>query len=332
MAIKKRFTIAKELASGIRNTVQSAASNAAHLHYDLMSLDIIECDPLNPRKLMITLNDIEQGGVSSQDLHYQMKQKEYEGLSVLAESIKKIGIRNAIEVYKNGKKYRIISGERRYLASILAGQTHVPVRISQQPDELKLRFIQWVENINREDLSLYEKYNNLITIKNAYEKTHHIEMEVSELQKILGASVPQAYRYYSLLNASPALIDLVKSRKVTNLKIVDELAHIKDKQLQEKLIQKIQESDQEVTSLSKFKNHFNISSSANKRKSKAESISLGKVKNKNIAKILFQVILQDKRLTKHQELFNSVDWRSSKMVNSAFKKLINLLEKEFVEV
>ncbi len=89
------------------------------------------------------------------------KQKEFETLQSLAKSITKVGVRNAIEVYKHNSRYRLISGERRLLASLLAGKTHIPVRISQRPDEYRLRYLQWIENIQREDLTLWEKFVNL---------------------------------------------------------------------------------------------------------------------------------------------------------------------------
>ena len=53
MSIKKRFTIAPDLASGLRNSIQSASANLGQLHYDMMSLDIIERDPKNPRQLQL---------------------------------------------------------------------------------------------------------------------------------------------------------------------------------------------------------------------------------------------------------------------------------------
>src|SRR5207244_803234 len=125
---------------------------------------------------------------------------------------------NAIEVYKDGLKYRIVTGERRYWAALLAGQKSVPVRISQKPDEFILRYTQWVENINRQDLSLWEKFTNLILIADAYEKSNQREFNEQALQSLLGISNIQAYRYFCLLKADEKIIQLVQFGKLNNLK------------------------------------------------------------------------------------------------------------------
>jgi ParB family chromosome partitioning protein len=194
MSSKKSFTIPKDLTSGIRSSIESASTNLGQLNYHMMALDKIEPDPKNPRKLLITIIDI-QKGLNQSDPNYETKLKEYELLSDLAESIKKVGVRNAIEVLKMDSKYRIISGERRFLASILAGQEYIPARVNEKFDELKLRYIQWVENINRQDLSLLEKYNNLISMEQAYFQVNKSKFNIQALQEILGVSKTQAYRY-----------------------------------------------------------------------------------------------------------------------------------------
>lgn len=327
MTIKKRFTIAKDLANGIRNSVQAVSNNSGQLRYDLMSLDVIQRDPYNPRKLAITQDELLNGINESVD-NFQTKQKEYEKLFELAESIKKVGVRNAIEVFKNGVKYQIISGERRFLASLLSGQTHIPARISEKPDELKLRYMQWVENVNRADLSLYEKYNNLKTIAKAHEQTQGAKMVPSVLQKILGTSKTQAYRYYSLLNVEPEIIEFIKEKKITSLKIIDELSHINSKNHKREITQKIKATSSQVDSINNFKVTFSAFKPVQQLDPKCQSINLGKVRDKNIARELFQILIKDKRIAKHQIQFVDIDWSSVKTVNKVFKKLIKLIEEE----
>jgi len=121
MSTKKRFSIAPDLASGIRSTIQSASTNQGNLHYDMMPLDLLEPDPNNPRKLSISREEI-MNGITIESSDNQTKTKELEALKELSESIKRIGIKNAIEVYKEGARYRIVTGERRYWAALLAGQ------------------------------------------------------------------------------------------------------------------------------------------------------------------------------------------------------------------
>jgi ParB family chromosome partitioning protein len=329
MSVKKRFSIAPDLASGIRSTIQSASSNQGQLHYDMMAVDAIEPDPENPRKLSISRDEI-LNGLNGTDPDYQIKLVERDALNDLSESIKRIGIRSAIEVYKDGLTYRIITGERRYWAAQLAGQKSVPVRISQKPDEFNLRYTQWVENINRQDLSLWEKFNNLIMISDAYKKTNQSEFTEQVLQGLLGISNIQAYRYFSLLKADDKITQLIQAGKLNNLKLVQELVSMKDKGARNQVISWIQSSKEEVTSLAHFKDAAGKKATVPKAISgQSKPISLGKVKSSHTAKHLINIVLSDTRLAKYRNGFTSVDWTSSKDITKAFKQLFKAIDNEF---
>ena len=76
-------------------------------------------------------------------------------LQELSESIKVLGIIQPITVRKEGQKYKIISGERRYRASKLAGLKTIPAYIRLVNDQ-ELLEMALVENIQREDLDPIE--------------------------------------------------------------------------------------------------------------------------------------------------------------------------------
>lgn len=327
MSVKKRFSISPDLANGLKSTIQSASSNQGQLHYDMMSLQAIEPDPKNPRKLNITVNEL-LNGLKQNDSSYAIKLKELEALKELSESIKRIGIRNAIEVYKEGNKYRIVSGERRYLAALLSGHKTVPVRINQKPDEFNLRYTQWVENINREDLSLWEKFNNLHSIANAYKVNNAQEIDDKNLQSLLGISVTQAYRYYCLLKADEKVIHLIETAKLNNLKIVQELVTMKDKIARSQILSWIASSNEEVTSLKKYRAVAGKKKVTVKNTIK-ENIKLGKISNLSVAKELIRIALADPKLEKYQKSFDQTDWTSATSIKKAFKNLFKAIEIEF---
>lgn len=79
-----------------------------------------------------------------------------EALRELAESIKHLGLVQAITVRPNGEgRYIIISGERRYRASQLAGLREVPAYIREIAEGEVLE-LALVENIQRENLNAIE--------------------------------------------------------------------------------------------------------------------------------------------------------------------------------
>ena len=79
-----------------------------------------------------------------------------QALGELAESIRTLGVIQPLTVKKEDDgKYTIISGERRWIASQLAGLETVPVYIREADDQHVLE-MSIVENIQRQDLNAIE--------------------------------------------------------------------------------------------------------------------------------------------------------------------------------
>ena len=78
-----------------------------------------------------------------------------EALAELADSIRELGLIQPITVKRDGEKYIIISGERRWRASERAGLDSIPAYI-REVDDTTLHAMALVENIQREDLNAIE--------------------------------------------------------------------------------------------------------------------------------------------------------------------------------
>ena len=74
----------------------------------------------------------------------------------LADSIKKYGIIQPLVVRKQGDRYEIIAGERRWRAAKIAGLREVPVIIRNYTDQ-EIMEISLIENIQRENLNPIEE-------------------------------------------------------------------------------------------------------------------------------------------------------------------------------
>lgn len=79
-----------------------------------------------------------------------------ESLAGLADSISANGLLQPILVRKNGDRYEIIAGERRFRASKLAGLNEIPVIVTDA-DDLAAAKYALIENLQREDLNPYEE-------------------------------------------------------------------------------------------------------------------------------------------------------------------------------
>ena len=129
---------------GYVNKVVVGAEKPAQPTADIMriSIDMIEPNPYQPRMNF-----------------------DQEALEELADSIKTLGLIQPITVRQRAEgKYQIISGERRFRASRIAGMTMIPAYIRDANDQGMLE-MAIVENIQRENLDPIEiamSYQRLI--------------------------------------------------------------------------------------------------------------------------------------------------------------------------
>jgi len=97
-----------------------------------IGIDLIDPNPLQPRSVF-----------------------QPERLAELAQSIRANGIIQPLVVQRNGLRYILIAGERRWRASRMAELQEVPVVVQEYADE-RLLEIALIENIQREDLNPIE--------------------------------------------------------------------------------------------------------------------------------------------------------------------------------
>lgn len=78
------------------------------------------------------------------------------GLKELADSIKALGVINALTVRRSNGGYELVAGERRLRAAKLAGLREVPAVVTELDDQQALA-VQAAENLHREDLTPVEE-------------------------------------------------------------------------------------------------------------------------------------------------------------------------------
>lgn len=128
------------------------------------SEDITSIKDKNADKLVGNIVEIELDAIEVNPFQPRTNFHE-ESLKELASSIKELGVIQPITVRKlEGKKFQLVSGERRYRASRLIGAKTIPayVRIANDQEMLEMAL---VENIQRKDLDPIEvalSYRQLI--------------------------------------------------------------------------------------------------------------------------------------------------------------------------
>lgn len=90
----------------------------------------------------------------------------------LAESIKQNGLLQPVTVRKNGNKYELIAGERRYRACLLNGDKDIEAIIMESSDDESAN-LALIENLQREDLNAIEQALAMRRIMNVEDITQN---------------------------------------------------------------------------------------------------------------------------------------------------------------
>jgi ParB family chromosome partitioning protein len=129
-------------------------------------------------------------------------------LADLAQSIKNLGVIQPITLRKDGDKFEIISGERRFRASKIAGLETLPAYIRLVNDQ-ELLEMALVENIQREDLDAIEialTYQRLL---------EEIGMTQENLSQRIGKERSTITNSIRLLRLNPDMQNAIRSGEIS---------------------------------------------------------------------------------------------------------------------
>lgn len=338
MAKRKTFALNKDLQEGLTQTMSAVKHYAGELRFEIVPLTQIEFDPENPRDLAIEFSDLPEGPVHT-DVLYERKMNEINNLNSLADTISKQGVINPVVVYKHGNMYRLIAGERRCLASKIAGKQDIKANIlSERPNEYRQRLLQWIENIEREDLSLWERLQNIKMILSAYQK-QHAEVEsvnANLIKNLLGCSLPHATNYYLVLSSEKAVLDAIEHREINNLEKAALISKTADAGLQKQMLgaclsgASLRQMKQLITEEKKMAKEKKKQAITDKlaagRGRKATRINLGAVKDPMVIQTIIESVIEQDRFRHYHSRFKNLDWTNLTAVGIAFKELLEIIQ------
>ncbi|MGM0479600.1 MAG: ParB/RepB/Spo0J family partition protein [Bacteroidota bacterium] len=209
----------------------------------MLPITAIEANPFNPRS------------------HF-----EQEALEELSASIAQHGIIQPLTVRKLGRnKYQLISGERRFKASQLAGLKEIPAYIRVANDQTMLE-MALVENIQREDL-------NAIEVALSYQRLiQECKLTQDQLAQQISKSRTSITNHLRLLKL-PAPIQLAVREKEISMGHARALVAVSDEKDQLKLFERIVDeklSVREVENIIKGKSEATEKKKAKKSTSDAQ--------------------------------------------------------------
>ncbi|MFD3407890.1 ParB/RepB/Spo0J family partition protein [Aquirufa sp. HETE-83D] len=186
---------------------------------DEIALELIETNPFQPREYFAP-----------------------EALQELAESIRVQGIIQPITVRKvSAKKYQLISGERRFQASKIAGLKTVPAYVRTADDQQMIE-MALIENIQRENL-------NAIEIALSYKRLmEECDLKQEDLGARVGKNRSTVTNYMRLLKLPPHIQVAIRDNKLS-MGHARCLISLEDTALQNALFQKAIAEDWSVRRL-----------------------------------------------------------------------------------
>lgn len=318
----------------ITRTLQIANNYAGELSIEVLPLDKVELDPENNRELTLTLSDA-MNGIDRADPDYDRKKQDWKSLESLAKTIKDDQLINPIFVYRFGNKCRLIAGERRTLASAIAGKNEIIARIaSQRPVGTKLRVLQWIENNERSDLNLAERVASIEAILKEYCIENNNEQEkitAKLLGDLTGMSITQSRRYLLILESKPEIKKAIQENKLENIKLIELICSIKNSENQRELLNAAI-SGQSFEAIVQLKKEleFGEKKKKEKRGRKKISVSLGRVKP-SVAKLIIDAlissnILETVTIKQINSIYEKSQWNNTDLVEKEFKKIMTLLD------
>lgn len=131
-----------------------------------------------------------------------------EKMQELADSIRHHGVVQPILCVREGNRYSIVAGERRWRAARLAGLTTVPVVLGEYTHQQR-KEIALVENLQRQDLNPMEEAEAIKKLMDGYDLTQE------DVAERLGKSRPAVANALRLLNLPAGIRDMVRSGQLS---------------------------------------------------------------------------------------------------------------------
>lgn len=129
-------------------------------------------------------------------------------MNELVNSIRVHGVISPIIVVRDGARYMIIAGERRYRAAKKAGLTTIPAIVRNYTPQ-QVKEISLIENLQREDLNPIETASAIRQLMDEYNYTQE------EVADRIGKSRPAIANTLRLLTLSKPVIELVSSGRLS---------------------------------------------------------------------------------------------------------------------
>ncbi|RLA21475.1 MAG: hypothetical protein DRQ56_00445 [Gammaproteobacteria bacterium] len=324
---KKRFGGGSSLIKGIAETVRDRELGEEEFLVERVDIEKIKPDPENPRLLGLTEDEllwlqnidyVEEARASEAGLEERIKT--LLKLRDLADSIKANGLMQPIRIYRLGEGFRIESGERRYWGTIVAKQSKIPAIILPERPK-RLRTLQLIENLQRDDLDLKARLRNIVSVVCELEEEGvGAPLTSIVLGEVIGTSRRQATKYLSVIRSHETIMLSISSGIIDNLDVAVELSKIDNPEQLDKTIKAYAKGLTRADVKKEMQPQLELRV-VSKKGRPAKKINLGATKNSSVVKHIMEI-------GGAEDLLSDVDWSDFKAVSIAWTDFLRGLEKD----
>lgn len=308
------------------HAAEALTAASGEMCFESVDVHLLDPDPKNPRNYpWIDHENPSATVLDSAAPEYEERVKIFEDLQGMASTMRAAGVRVALEVFrKEGGRFQINAGHRRYWAARMAGLQRVPARIVAE-NAPRNRLSQWIENMQRTDLTLPERLKSFDLTLTELMDQEGVTLET--VQSHMGLGERQFRRYRALLNAPDDIRAAIDLGTISSVIDAAQLAAISDGAARQAALAEYLQGGKNVSAAvssvkRKQAEQASGGQSATPKKPgrKATAVRTDPIKNPAVIRHIFE---------KLEHAPAKVNWDDLDSVSQAWKALLAELEKQF---
>lgn len=330
---RQRFSQPTQAAENVSAIMSSSKDKVRQS--ENIPLSRIVRDPKNHRHIPVDW-DNPGAEILDSDPNAEEKRDFLEKLHGLAKTIKSAGLINPCVVYRRGEFYHLSSGQRRFLAHRLLGETQVYCVIDRDP---RVRLQQWVENQQRDDPTLADKLQGVIDMLDESGIEIHVRDAVLDfLQEHAGMGRSQRYLWASVLAGPQEVRMAIMNGTIVSLRDAARIAGYEGEALTSALADLAAFADNSNGAGQGAENHVTAESldstvpppPAGSTKANAKRIYrpvrnvVIKTTNTEVTRVIVEKVMGE-------DFVSGVDFNNVKQVNELMKRMVETLDKQLNE-
>lgn len=319
---RMRFAGATATVDSVSALLEEEAIGEPQGSLDRIPVAQIVFDPDQPRRLHLSRTN--PGEIDDRAVDAESQRAELEPLRELADSIRQHGVIQAIGVYRHGHQYRLIWGERRVLASMLAQQETVLARIfPERPRNVRAQ--QLIENVLRQDLSLSERVRGVRQLIDERRTSGEPLQSAAALGKEVGWSTSHAYAYWGIAQGPDDVVTAVDEGILTDVKLAYAISALASASERAAAIERARDGNARV--LREKSTEKPEMRKEPRRGRPMVAITLGKTKSPYVARYIAERLLDAREFAP----FKDADWTDMKTAADILRQVLKRIEQQVLK-